>query len=180
LGTGKKKELSTPLLSSSSHDRYKAALEKIAENALKMFIKKGWSTTLVTPILNEVQGNIPKLDIKITGKPVAKDKLPQQIAGWMDVLCVENIEGKDTLVVRSEEMHARIGIDISEHQILKELKTGHKVALVNGEFTLKATSEEVISKYAVMLIVVPSEAAEISYEGEYGFSYLKVASPEES
>ncbi|MDF1541439.1 MAG: hypothetical protein P1Q69_21245, partial [Candidatus Thorarchaeota archaeon] len=166
-------------VSSSSHDRLKPALEKIAEHALKVFVKKGWATTQVTPILNEIQGNIPPLDIKVSDKPVAANKLPDALQGWMDVLSFEQIDGIDTLVVRNESLHTRIGIDISQHPTLSKLKTGHKVAFAKGKFTALETPKDVKAKYAVTYMITPSKGAEISFEGEHGFSYLKVAEPEE-
>jgi len=166
-------------VSSSSHDRLKPALEKIAEHALKVFVKKGWSTTQITPILNEIQGNMPPLDVKLSEKPVVCSKLPEALQGWMDVLSFETIDGTDTLVVRNEALHTRIGIDISQHPALGKLKTGHKIALTKGKFTALETPKEVKSKYAVNIMITPSKGAEISFEGEYGFSYLKVAEPEE-
>jgi len=36
----------------------------------------------------------------------------------------------------------------------------------------------VVKKYSVVLMITPNESAEISFEGEYGFSCLKVAEPE--
>ncbi|MGY5876982.1 MAG: hypothetical protein RTU30_14625, partial [Candidatus Thorarchaeota archaeon] len=62
-------------ISSSSKDRLKPALEKIAEHALRSFVKKGWTTDTVTPILNEVQGNLPPVDIPIKDKAVPVDDL---------------------------------------------------------------------------------------------------------
>ncbi len=162
-------------VSSSSHDRFKPALEKIAENALKMFVKKGWKTSEVTPILNEVQGNIPPMELKITEGRQSFEKLPDELKGWMDVLSLEQIDDTITMIVRNDSIQARVGIVVSGHPELHELRTGHKVALTHGEFTIRKASDEVIKRYAVMLIVEPSESAEISYEGEYGFSYLKVA-----
>ncbi len=167
-------------VSSSSHDRLKPALEKIAEHALKTFVKKGWDTSSVTPILNEIQGNIPPLDIKLSDKPVTVSKLPESLQGWMDVLSVEDIDGIETLVVRNATLHTRIGIDISQYPTLNKLKTGHKVALTRGKFSTSETSEEVKNKYAVTLLLLPSKGAEISFEGEYGFSYMNLAEPEEA
>ncbi|MHA2361857.1 MAG: hypothetical protein ACXAB6_08025, partial [Candidatus Thorarchaeota archaeon] len=167
-------------VSSSSHDRFKPALEKISEHALKMFVKKGWNTSVVTPILNEVQGNMPPLEDMTSKGPVELDKLPEELQGWMDVLSLQTIDGKEALVVRNEKLHIRIGVDLNLHPGLRTLKTGHKIVLSKGEFTLTNTSKEVIDELSVMLLVTPSEGSEISYEGEYGFSYLKVAEPEEA
>ncbi len=165
-------------VSSSSHDRYKPALEKIAEHALKMFVKKGWDTSKITPILNEIQGHIQPVEEMSTEEPVDLTELPEELHSWMDVLSLENIEETETLVVRNERLQARVGIDIREHHDLRNLKTGHRVALTNGKFKLTNASPEVIGKYAVVLILTPAESAEISYEGEYGFSWLKLAEPE--
>jgi hypothetical protein len=167
-------------ISSSSHDRLKPAMEKIAEHALKVFVKKGWATSDVTPILNEVQGNIQPIKIKTEDRPVDLKKLPKELMGWMDVLSLEQINGASTLVVRNEQLHARVGIDVSQHPQLQQLKTGHKVALANGDFKLTITHKDIVDRYAVMLLIDPSPASEISYEGEAGFSYLKVAEPEET
>ncbi len=166
-------------VSSSADDKYNNGLEKIAENALKMFIKKQWNTNQITPILNQVQGNPnPVGDIGTEG-PVPLEELPEELHGWMDVLSVQAIEGHETLVVFSEKMKARVGVDVSMHPELRELKTGHKIALVSGEFDLSIAPDYVVSNYAVMLLVTPSEGSEISYEGEYGFRYLEVAEPDE-
>ncbi|MGD2072932.1 MAG: hypothetical protein PVG65_05545 [Candidatus Thorarchaeota archaeon] len=165
-------------VSSSSHDRYKPALEKIAEHALKSFVKKGWETDKVTPILNEVQGNIPPIEDMSTKEPVDIEELPEPLQGWMDVLSLETIDSAEILVVRNEGLQARIGITVALHPELTILKTGHKVALTKGHFTIKNTSAEVIKDYSVVLMVTPKEGSEISYEGEHGFSYLKVAEPD--
>ncbi|UCE09418.1 MAG: hypothetical protein JSW61_10650 [Candidatus Thorarchaeota archaeon] len=165
-------------VSSSSQDRFKDRLEKIAENALKFFVKNDWDTTAVTPILHEIQGNIPPVeDIPVDQSLEASD-LPEPITGWMDVLTLQSIEDKDTLVVRNDKLQVRVGIDVSGHSELKTLKTGHKIALTRGEFTLEHASPDVVSNFAVALLVKPSEGAEISYEGEYGFSCHQVAEPE--
>ena len=166
-------------VSSSTHDRLKPALEKIAEHALKVFVKKGWDTATVTPILNEIQGNMPPLDIKISDKPVTVSKLPNVLHGWMDVLSIEVIDEVETLVVRNNALHTRVGIDISQHPTLNKLKTGHKVALTKGKFSAATASEDVKNKYSVTLMLTPSKGAEVSFEGEYGFSYLNLAEPEE-
>ena len=165
-------------ISSSSHDRLKPALEKIAEHALKVFVKKGWATTEVTPILNEVHGDIQPIKIDVANKPVDIKKLPKEMTGWMDVLSLEEIDGAKTLVVRNEQLQARIGIVVSKHPELQHLKTGHKVALAKGQYKLTVTHKDVVDRYAVMLLVEPNPASEITYEGEFGFGYLKVAEPE--
>jgi len=165
-------------VSSSSHDRFKPALEKIAEHALKAFVKKGWNTNLVTPILNEVQGQLPPVEKMATGGLVSIDKIPDVLKGWMDVLTIENIDKKEVLLVRSEGLQARVAINTEHHPELRKLKTGHKVALTKGEFEILDAKAKVIKDYAIVLMIEPSEAAEISYEGEYGFSCLKVARPE--
>ncbi len=167
-------------ISSSSHDKLKPALEKYAEHALKVFVKKGWATSEVTPILNEVQGDIQPIKIKVEDKPVDLTKLPKELMGWMDVLSLETINDSLTLVVRNEQLQTRVGIDVSQHPELQKLKTGHKVALANGAFKLSITHKDIVDRYAVMLLVDPNPSSEISYEGEYGFSYLKVAEPEET
>ncbi|MFQ5832861.1 MAG: hypothetical protein ACE5H4_09180 [Candidatus Thorarchaeota archaeon] len=165
-------------VSSSSHDRFKPALEKIAEHALKMFVKKGWDTNQITPILNEIQGHIPPIEEMSTEEAVDLTELPEELHSWMDVLSLETIEETETLVVRNDKLQARVGIDTREHHDLRSLKTGHRVALTNGKFKLTNASPEVLEKYAVVLILTPAESAEISYEGEYGFSWLKLAEPE--
>ncbi|MFW9799701.1 MAG: hypothetical protein ACFFD9_04650 [Candidatus Thorarchaeota archaeon] len=165
-------------VSSSSHDRYKPALEKIAEHALKMFVKKGWDTNQITPILNEIQGHIPPVEEMSTEEAVDLTELPEELHSWMDVLSLETIEETETLVVRNDKLQARVGIDTREHHDLRNLKTGHRVALTNGKFKVTNSSPEVVEKYAVVLILTPAENAEISYEGEYGFSWLKLAEPE--
>ncbi|TFG99247.1 hypothetical protein E4H12_03440 [Candidatus Thorarchaeota archaeon] len=165
-------------VSSSSHDRFKPALEKIAEHALKAFVKKGWNTNLVTPILNEVQGHLPPVDKMATGGPVSFKKVPEQLKGWMDVLSVENINKEDVLVVRSESLQARVAIKTAHHPELRSLKTGHKIALTKGNFEIIDAKPKVIKDYSIVLTIEPSEFAEISFEGEYGFSCLKVAGPE--
>ncbi len=165
-------------ISSSSHDRFKPALEKIAEHALKMFVKKDWDTTNITPILNEIQGNIPPIEDMTTEEAVDLEELPEAIRSWMDVLSLETIEGNETLVVRNEQLQVRVGIDIMNQPELGNLKTGHKVALTRGKFSLSNAAPEVAKEYAVMLLITPGEDSEISYEGEYGFSWLKIAEPE--
>ncbi len=165
-------------ISSSSHDRFKPALEKIAEHALKMFVKKGWDTAKITPILNEIQGNFPPIEEMTTKEAVELEQLPDEVCSWMDVLSVETINDIQTLVVRNEHLQARIGIDITKHPELGNLKTGHKVALIGGKFSLANASPEVTKEFAVMLHITPGEDSEISYEGEYGFSWLKIAEPE--
>lgn len=165
-------------ISSSSHDRFKPALEKIAEHALKMFVKKGWDTSKITPILNEIQGNLPPIEDMTTKEPVDLEELPDEVCSWMDVLSVETINDNTTLVVRNEQLQVRIGIDIMKQPELGNLKTGHKVALIGGKFSLANADPEVVDKYAVMLIITPGDDSEISYEGEYGFSWLKIAEPE--
>jgi hypothetical protein len=165
-------------ISSSSHDRFKPALEKIAEHALKMFVKKGWDTTKITPILNEIQGNFPPIEEMTTKDAVELEQLPDEVCSWMDVLSVETINDIQTLVVRNEHLQARIGIDITKHPELGNLKTGHKIALIGGKFSLTNATPEVTKKFAVMLHITPGEDSEISYEGEYGFSWLKIAEPE--
>ncbi len=165
-------------VSSSSHDRFKPALEKIAEHALKAFVKKGWNTNLVTPILNEVQGQLPPIEKMATGGPVSIKKIPDILKGWMDALTLETIDKEDVLVVRSEGLQARVAIKIKHHPELRALKTGHKIALTKGNFEIIDSKPKVIKDYAILLMIEPSESAEISYEGEYGFSCLKVAGPE--
>ncbi|MHA1575804.1 MAG: hypothetical protein ACTSU3_00445, partial [Candidatus Thorarchaeota archaeon] len=165
-------------VSSSSHDRFKPALEKIAEHALKAFVKKGWNTNLVTPILNEVQGQLPPIEKMATGGPVSIDKIPDVLRGWMDVLSFETIDKEDVLVVRSEGLQARVAIKTTHHPELRSLKTGHKVALTNGEFEIQDAKPKVVKDYSVVISIEPSETAELSFEGEYGFSCLKVAGPE--
>ncbi len=165
-------------VSSSSHDRFKPALEKIAEHALKAFVKKGWNTNIVTPILNEVQGDLPPIDKMATSGPVSIDKIPEELRGWMDVLTLENIDGEDVLVVRSEGLQARVAIKTNHHPELRTLKTGHKVALTKGKFEVFDSKTEVVKNYSILLTIEPSARAEISYEGEYGFSCLKVTGPE--
>jgi len=165
-------------VSSSSHDRFKPALEKYAEHALKAFVKKGWNTNLITPILNEVQGHLPPIEKMATGGPVSISQIPDELKGWMDVLTTETINKEAVLVVRSESLQARIAIKTAHHPELRTLKTGHKVALTKGEFEIVDSKPALIKKYAIILTIEPSEAAEISYEGEYGFSCLKVTGPE--
>ncbi|MHA2140264.1 MAG: hypothetical protein ACXADC_11985 [Candidatus Thorarchaeota archaeon] len=165
-------------ISSSSHDRFKPALEKIAEHALKMFVKKGWDTARITPILNEIQGNLPPIEDMTTKEAVDLAELPEPIRTWMDVLSLETINGKETLVVRNEQLQARVGIDIMKHPELGNLKTGHKVALTRGTFSLSNTKPKVAKEFTVMLLITPGEDAEISYEGEYGFTWLKITEPE--
>jgi predicted nucleic acid-binding protein len=166
-------------VSSSMHDKLKPGLEKIAEHALKFFVKKGWDTSNITPILNEVQGTMQPVEIKTSDTPVAASKLPEELNGWMDVLSVETIDGTDMLVVRNERMQARVGIDVSQHPELKELKTGHKIALTKGKFSITDASEDVRKDFSVFVIITPSKGSEIPYEGQWGFSYLKVAGPEQ-
>ncbi|MHA2385263.1 MAG: hypothetical protein ACXAEE_03530 [Candidatus Thorarchaeota archaeon] len=165
-------------ISSSSHDRFKPALEKIAEHALKMFVKKGWDTGKITPILNEIQGNLPPIEDMTTKEAMDLEQLPDEVCSWMAVLSIETIGDIETLVVRNEQLQVRIGIDITKHPELGNLKTGHKVALTGGKFSLTNASPETTKKFAVMLLITPGDDSEISYEGEYGFSYLKIAEPE--
>jgi len=164
-------------VSSSSHDRLNPALEKIAEHALKVFVKKGWNTAQITPILNEIQGNLPPLEEMTTEKPVPLEKLPESLQGWMDVLAVYEIDGADILVVRNDTIQGRVGILLEKHPDLKNLKTGHKIALTKGDFSISNATPDIVKKHSILLTIVPDEGSEISYEGEYGFSYLKVAAP---
>ncbi|MFW9962898.1 MAG: hypothetical protein ACFFCX_05010 [Candidatus Sifarchaeia archaeon] len=165
-------------VSSSSHDRFKPALEKIAEHALKAFVKKGWNTSQITPILNEVQGQLPSIEGMTTNGPIDQKKLKKELTGWMDVLSLETIDNVEMLVVRNEKLQARVAIAIGNHPELSTLKTGHKIALTNGNYEVTDANPEVVKKYSVVLTITPSESAEISFEGEYGFSCLKVTEPE--
>ncbi|MHA3963131.1 MAG: PIN domain-containing protein [Candidatus Thorarchaeota archaeon SMTZ1-45] len=165
-------------VSSSSHDRFKPALEKIAEHALKAFVKKGWNTSQITPILNEIQGQLPSVEGMTTSGPVDQKKLKKELTGWMDVLSLETIDDVEMLVVRNDKLQTRIAIAIGNHPELGTLKTGHKIALTNGSYEVSDANPEVVKKYLVVLTITPSESAEISFEGEYGFSCLKVAEPE--
>lgn len=165
-------------VSSSSHDRFKPALEKIAEHALKAFVKKGWNTSQITPILNEIQGELPSIEGMTTSGPVDQKKLKKELTGWMDVLSLEIIDDVEMLVVRNDKLQSRVTIAIGNHPELGTLKTGHKIALTNGSYEVSDANPEVVKKYAVVLTITPSETAEISFEGEYGFSCLKVAEPE--
>ncbi|NHJ14838.1 MAG: hypothetical protein EAX95_14250 [Candidatus Thorarchaeota archaeon] len=165
-------------ISSSSHDRYKPALEKIAENALKMFLKNGWDTGQVTPILNEIQGNLQPIGEMPTDVPVDASDLPEELKGWMDVLSLSQIGKEKVLVVRNEGLKARVAIMTKKHPDLITLKTGHRVALAKGEFMLADASSKVKKDLSVVLVITPSDAAEITYEGESGFSWLKLADPE--
>jgi len=165
-------------ISSSSGDKLKPSLEKIAEHALKLFVKKGWSTTEITPILNEIQGSYPPVEIPVSSEPVALKELPQELTGWMDVLFAQKVGGVETLIVRNSKLQVRIGIVITDRPELQTLKTGHKVALARGNYKLEKASPTILRDYSVMLMITPSEGSEISYEGEYGFSYLRIAQPE--
>jgi hypothetical protein len=165
-------------VSSSSHDRFKPALEKIAEHALKAFVKKGWNTSQITPILNEIQGQLPQVEGMTTDGPVDQKKLKEELTGWMDVLSLEVVDKVEMLIVRNEKLQTRVGLDITNHPELKTLKTGHKLALTSGEYNVSNAKPDVIKKYSVVLTITPNDNAEISYEGEYGFSCLKVAEPE--
>jgi rRNA-processing protein FCF1 len=165
-------------VSSSSHDRFKPALEKISEHALKAFVKKGWNTNLVTPILNEVQGEYPRIENMATDGPVSFKAIPDELKGWMDVLTLENIDGEEVLVVRNESLQARIAISTKYHPDLRSLKTGHKIALTKGKFEVANAKPDVVKNYSIILTINPNEFSEISFEGEYGFSCLKVAVPE--
>jgi hypothetical protein len=165
-------------VSSSAHDRFKPALEKYAEHALKAFVKKGWNTNMITPILNEVQGQLPPVEKMATEGPISLNKIPDELKGWMDVLTTETINNDEVLVVRSESLQARIAIKTAHHPELSSLKTGHKIALTKGKFKIEDSKPALIKKYAIVLTIEPSENAEISYEGEYGFSCLKVTGPE--
>ncbi len=165
-------------VSSASHDRFNPALEKIAEHALKAFVKKGWNTSNITPILNEVQGNVARADNMATGGPAKLSEIPSEMKGWMNVLSLEKVDGEETLVVRNENLQARVGIIVTHHPELRNLKSGHKVAFTGGEFDISQASKETTKDLAVVLLVKPSPGSEISYEGEYGFTYMKVAKPE--
>ncbi|MFW9794619.1 MAG: hypothetical protein ACFFEE_09975 [Candidatus Thorarchaeota archaeon] len=165
-------------VSSSSHDRFKPALEKIAEHALKAFVKKGWNTSQITPILNEIQGQLPPVEGMTTDGPKDLTKLKEELTGWMDVLSLEEIDKTQMLIVRNDKLQARVGLDIAHHPELRTLKTGHKIALTTGKFDVTDAKPDVVKKYCVILTITPSKNAEISYEGEYGFSFLKVAEPE--
>jgi predicted nucleic acid-binding protein len=165
-------------VSASSMDRLRPALEKIAEHALKSFVKKGWNTTEITPILHEVQGDIQPVEGMTTKGAVEVKKIPEELTGWMNVLSVQSINDHKILIVRNDVLKVRVGIDIHHHPNMQELKTGHKVALAKGEFEVTDAGEDVMKEYSLVLMITPSEAAEITYEGEYGFSYMKVAKPE--
>ncbi|TFF84428.1 hypothetical protein EU524_01070 [Candidatus Thorarchaeota archaeon] len=165
-------------VSSASHDRFNPALEKIAEHALKAFVKKGWNTAPITPILNEVQGNIAPIENMATEGPTKLADLPDEMKGWMDVLSLESVGDEEALVVRNEHLQARVGIIVTHHPTLRNLKSGHKVGMTGGEFEITDASTDMTKKLAVVLLVKPSPGSEISYEGEYGFTYMKVAKPE--
>ena len=165
-------------VSSASHDRFNPALEKIAEHALKAFVKKGWKTANITPILNEVQGNIARVENMATDGPAKLSDIPDDMKGWMNVLSLEKVDGEETLVVRNENLQARVGIIVTHHPQLRNLKSGHKVAFTGGEFEISEAAKEITKDLAVVLLVKPSPGSEISYEGEYGFTYMKVAKPE--
>ena len=165
-------------VSSASHDRFNPALEKIAEHALKAFVKKGWKTANITPILNEVQGNIARVENMATDGPAKLSDIPDDMKGWMNVLSLEKVDGEETLVVRNENLQARVGIIVTHHPQLRNLKAGHKVAFTGGEFEISEAAKEITKDLAVVLLVKPSPGSEISYEGEYGFTYMKVAKPE--
>ncbi|MHA2179235.1 MAG: hypothetical protein ACXAAK_12880, partial [Candidatus Thorarchaeota archaeon] len=107
-----------------------------------------------------------------------KKDLKEELTGWMDILSLEKVNKKDMMIVRNDKLQARVGIDITHHPELRGLKTGHKLALTNGEYDVSDAKPAVVKKYAVVLIITPSETAEISYEGEYGFSCLKVTESE--
>ena len=153
-------------------------LEKIAEHALRSFVKKGWSTDAVTPILNGVQGNIPPLDIKIPAQAEEVNDMPPVLHGWMDVLTTVELNKKEYLVVRNDKLQIRIGIDIACHPDLRNLKTGHKVALTKGKFLLANADKASLQEYAIVLLISPEENSELSIEGEYGSSSMKMAEPE--
>ncbi|MBD3405194.1 MAG: hypothetical protein GF411_03545 [Candidatus Lokiarchaeota archaeon] len=165
-------------ISSSAHDKFENALEKIAEHALKVFVKKGWNTAAITPILNELQGSLVPVEDFTMDKVLEIEDLPEALQGWMDVLMLTKVGEKEFLIVRNDNIHARICIDVSKHPELKILMTGHKVALTHGQFTLATPPKALTNKYAVVLLITPAEGAEVSFEGEYGFSYLKVAEPQ--
>jgi hypothetical protein len=165
-------------ISSSSGDKLKPSLEKIAEHALKLFVKKGWSTTEITPILNEIQGNYPPVAIPVSSELIDFNNLPQELTGWMDVLSVQSLNGIETLIVRNNKLHIRIGIVITDRPELKTLKTGHKVALARGKFKVEKAGSVALRDYSVMFVITPSDGSEVSYEGEYGFSYLRIAQPQ--
>ncbi|MCF2137666.1 MAG: hypothetical protein K9W43_10595 [Candidatus Thorarchaeota archaeon] len=166
-------------ISSSVGDRYHQNLERIAEHALKIFVKKGWNTSQITPILNEIQGNPDPIPDMTTESAVAASKLPAELRGWMDVLSIQTINGEKILVVRNNELQARVGLSVAYHPELTTLKTGHKIALVTGKYRLENAPDSVISKYRVMLLVYPEKRAEITCEGEYGFSRMHVSRPED-
>ncbi|NWF95229.1 MAG: hypothetical protein HXY34_03720 [Candidatus Thorarchaeota archaeon] len=159
-------------------DRLKSQLEKFAENALKMFVKNGWDTSMIIPVLNEVQGRPPTVPDMTTPGPVPVSSLPNELKGWMDVLLLQNILGREMLVVRNSGLTARIGVVVANHPGLKSLRTGYKIALTSGDFKVTNAEASVIKQYSVMVIVEPTPTAEISYEGEYGFRSLKFAQPE--
>ncbi len=165
-------------ISSSSHGRFESALEKIAEHALKVFVKKGWSTDKITPILHEIQGNLPEVEDMSTDGFQPLKELPEEMKGWMDVLSREDVDGKEVLIARNDEIQARVGIDIREHKEIRGLKTGHKIALSKGEFKIEETSDKLKENHAVVFLITPGEGAEVSFEGEYGFRYLEIAQPQ--
>ena len=165
-------------VSSASHDRYRAGLEKIAEYTLKAFVKKGWNTSEVTPILNEVQGTVQKAANMVTKGAVQRADLRDEMKGWMDVLALEKIGGEEVLLVRNEAIQARVAIVVTHHPELRNLKAGHSVALTGGEFQITETASSDVKRLSVILLISPSAGSEISYEGEYGFTCMKVAKPE--
>lgn len=166
-------------ISSSVGDRYNNKLERIAEHALKIFVKKKWNTSHITPILNEIQGNPDPIPDMTTKKPVPMDKLPEELLSWMDVLSVQKINDEDVLVVRNTPLQARVGIIVTKQPMLKTLKTGHKIALAKGKFQLENASPDIISEFRVMLLVYPDKDAEMTCEGEYGFSRMRLTRPED-
>ncbi|MEM4736214.1 MAG: hypothetical protein QXS20_10920, partial [Candidatus Thorarchaeota archaeon] len=164
-------------ISAATGDRFNTMLEKFAENALKYFVKNGWSTSEITPILNELQGKPVLPEDMSTGGPVPLERIPEQLRGWMDVLSTRVVDGTELLVVRNDRLRVRVGVVTTHNPELKSLKAGNRVALTNGTFEIRNATPEVIAQTMVMLIILPSEFSEISYEGGGGFSYLRLAKP---
>ncbi len=165
-------------ISASVGDRFRPSLEKFAEHALKTFVKNGWDTSQITPILNETQGRYTQIQIPVTEEPMPFSQIPEELREWMDVLVMQQVDGRDILIVRNERLQARIGLVVTNQPAMRALKTGHKIALTHGHFRLSNATPDMIKNYAVVLIIEPAEDAQISYQGEYGFRGLKFIRPE--
>ena len=90
--------------------------------------------------------------------------------GFFDKLKESLTKTRKSFIDKVEAVFVDRNIDDTTLEELEEI-------LIMSDVGTQA-SAEIMKEYSMVLIITPSEAAEITYEGEYGFSYMKVAKPE--